>query len=179
MNAAACSWRVKMSWIVDFRMDSTVSRFSSPGIPKIRSTPSFLRAATRRSEALNTSCLPVECQSLPARAGATVGRAVTAVGPVPGPSPCVNHASQSSDSLPFQATEPTFGFKPAAIQTLHAAQISLRRRDILLAGEEQRHIDRDACEDGLTDSSLTQRSSAPLVERSRVMLSSQRLWPAR
>src|ERR1700684_1703548 len=57
MNAAACSWRVKMSSIDDLRMDSTISRFSSPGIPKIRSTPSFSRAATSRSEALNMSCL--------------------------------------------------------------------------------------------------------------------------
>src|ERR1700691_5114278 len=61
MNAAACSWRGKMSSIDDLRMDSTISRFSSPGIPKIPQTPSFSRAATSRSDALNMSCLPVEC----------------------------------------------------------------------------------------------------------------------
>src|ERR1700687_1437358 len=34
----------------DFRRLSTTSRFSSPGTPKIRSTPSFSKAATRRSD---------------------------------------------------------------------------------------------------------------------------------
>src|SRR5882757_3317425 len=58
MNAAACSWRVRTSWIDDLRIDSTISRFSSPGIPKIRSTPSFSRAAISRSEPLNMKCLP-------------------------------------------------------------------------------------------------------------------------
>jgi hypothetical protein len=38
-------------------MDSTTSRFSSPGIPNIRSTPSFSRAAMNRSEALSTTLL--------------------------------------------------------------------------------------------------------------------------
>ena len=50
MKAAACSWRVSTSSIDDVRMDSTTSRFSSPGMPKMRSTPSFSRAATSRSE---------------------------------------------------------------------------------------------------------------------------------
>src|ERR1700722_18472146 len=63
MNAAACSWRVKMSWIEDFRMDSTISRFSSPGIPKIRSTPSFSRAAISRSDPLNMKRLPLRCRT--------------------------------------------------------------------------------------------------------------------
>src|SRR5215213_8069922 len=52
MNAAACSCRVRTSSIDDFRMDSTTSRFSSPGMPKMRSTPSFSSAATRRSDPL-------------------------------------------------------------------------------------------------------------------------------
>src|SRR3954469_16319125 len=52
MKAAACSCRVRTSWIEDFRKDSTTSRFSSPGTPKIRSTPSFSSAATNRSEPL-------------------------------------------------------------------------------------------------------------------------------
>ena len=50
MNAAACSWRVRTSSIEDVRRDSTTSRFSSPGMPKIRSTPSFSSAATSKSE---------------------------------------------------------------------------------------------------------------------------------
>ena len=52
MNAAVCSWRVTTSSIFDVRSDSTTSRFSSPGTPKIRSTPSFSSAATSRSEPL-------------------------------------------------------------------------------------------------------------------------------
>src|SRR5260370_28879095 len=59
MNAAACSWRVKMSAIVDLRIDSTISRFSSPGTPKMRSTPSFSRAAIKRSDPLNMKRLPL------------------------------------------------------------------------------------------------------------------------
>src|SRR5882724_4904976 len=58
MNAAACSWRVRTSWIDDLRIDSTTSRFSSPGIPKIRSTPSFSRAAISTSEPLFTGSSP-------------------------------------------------------------------------------------------------------------------------
>ena len=50
MKAAACSCRVRTSLILEFRSDSTTSRFSSPGTPKMRSTPSFSSAATRRSE---------------------------------------------------------------------------------------------------------------------------------
>src|SRR5258708_29118937 len=52
MKAAACSCRVITSSMVDVRSDSTTSRFSSPGMPKIRSTPSFSSAATSRSEPL-------------------------------------------------------------------------------------------------------------------------------
>ena len=36
----------------ELRKDSTTSRFSSPGTPKMYSTPSFSRAATSRSEPL-------------------------------------------------------------------------------------------------------------------------------
>ena len=50
MKPAACSWRVITSSIFEWRSDSTTSRFSSPGMPKMRSTPSFSRAATRRSD---------------------------------------------------------------------------------------------------------------------------------
>src|SRR6185503_3446278 len=50
MKAADCSWRVRISLIRELRSDSTTSRFSSPGMPKILSTPSFSSAATRRSE---------------------------------------------------------------------------------------------------------------------------------
>ena len=51
MKAAACSCRVRTSSIEDFLRLSTTSRFSSPGTPKMRSTPSFSSAATRRSDA--------------------------------------------------------------------------------------------------------------------------------
>ena len=50
LKEAACSWRVTMSLMLGRRSDSTTSRFSSPGTPKIRSTPSFSKAATSRSE---------------------------------------------------------------------------------------------------------------------------------
>src|SRR5260221_647855 len=50
MKAAACSCRVTISLIRERRNDSTTSRVSSPGTPKICSTPSFSRAATSRSE---------------------------------------------------------------------------------------------------------------------------------
>src|SRR5262249_37905781 len=52
MNAAACSWRVSTNSMPEARNDSSTSRFSSPGMPKMRSTPSFSRALTRRSEPL-------------------------------------------------------------------------------------------------------------------------------
>src|SRR3954471_3324339 len=52
MKAAACSCRVRMSLMFDFRSDSTTSRFSSPGMPKIRSTPSFSSAAISKSDPL-------------------------------------------------------------------------------------------------------------------------------
>jgi hypothetical protein len=58
MNAADCSCRVTTSSILEVRSDSTVSRFSSPGTPKIRSTPSFSSAATNKSEPLAISVLP-------------------------------------------------------------------------------------------------------------------------
>src|SRR5215217_2921287 len=52
MKAAAYSCWVRTSSIEEVRSDSTVSRFSSPGTPKMRSTPSLSSAATRRSEPL-------------------------------------------------------------------------------------------------------------------------------
>src|SRR5688572_9694919 len=52
MKPAACSWRVITSSIFECRIDSTTSRFSSPGMPKMRSTPSFSSAATRMSDPL-------------------------------------------------------------------------------------------------------------------------------
>ena len=55
MNPAACSCRVSTSWIFEPLSDSTTSRFSSPGTPKMRSTPSLSSAATRRSEPLDMS----------------------------------------------------------------------------------------------------------------------------
>src|SRR4029077_10596572 len=68
MNAAACSWRVKINWIEDLQRDSTISRFSSPGIPKIRSKPSFWRAGTSKSEPF-TSVSPAERQVAAQRIG--------------------------------------------------------------------------------------------------------------
>src|SRR5882724_6558729 len=52
MKAAPCSCRVKISLIDELRRLSTTSRFSSPGTPKIRSTPSFSSAATNKSDPL-------------------------------------------------------------------------------------------------------------------------------
>src|SRR5690606_32293026 len=52
MKPAACSWRVRTSWMPDVRSDSSRSRFSSPGMPKTCSTPSAWSAATSRSDAL-------------------------------------------------------------------------------------------------------------------------------
>src|SRR6201998_4575020 len=74
MKAAACSWRVMTSWIDDLRMASTTSRFSSPGIPKIRSTPSFSRAATRRSEPLTVRGWCVSIRNSPTEVGGSRGR---------------------------------------------------------------------------------------------------------
>src|SRR6516162_3378866 len=61
MKAAACSCRVRTSSIFELRSDSTTSRFSSPGTPKIRSTPSFSNAATNRSEPFTMFSLPAFC----------------------------------------------------------------------------------------------------------------------
>src|SRR3954471_3410505 len=55
MKAAPCSWRVRISLIDELRRLSTTSRFSSPGTPKIRSTPSFSSAATNRSDPFGIS----------------------------------------------------------------------------------------------------------------------------
>src|SRR3954463_10342045 len=64
MKAAPCSCRVKISLIDELRRLSTTSRFSSPGTPKIRSTPSFSSAATNKSDPLAISAsLPFEFNS--------------------------------------------------------------------------------------------------------------------
>src|SRR5260370_5009914 len=49
MKAAACSWRVTTSLMVERRSASMTSRFSSHGTPKISRTPSFSSAATNSS----------------------------------------------------------------------------------------------------------------------------------
>src|ERR1700746_2629789 len=49
MKAAACSCRVSTNWTLERRSASRKSRFSSPGTPKIRLTPSFSSAATSSS----------------------------------------------------------------------------------------------------------------------------------
>src|SRR4051794_1887523 len=51
MKAADCSWRVSTSSMDERRSASTTSRFSSPGMPKMRSTPSFSRQRTSSSAA--------------------------------------------------------------------------------------------------------------------------------
>src|SRR3954454_794892 len=57
MKAAPCSCRVRISLIEELRKLSTTSRFSSPGTPKMRSTPSFSSAATNKSEPFGISDL--------------------------------------------------------------------------------------------------------------------------
>src|SRR5258708_22246532 len=57
MKAAPCSCRVRISSIEELRKLSTTSRFSSPGTPKMRSTPSFSSAATSKSEPFGISAL--------------------------------------------------------------------------------------------------------------------------
>src|SRR6476660_3124234 len=65
MKAAPCSCRVRISLIDELRRLSTTSRFSSPGTPKIRSTPSFSSAATNKSDPLAIGpSLPFEFNSL-------------------------------------------------------------------------------------------------------------------
>src|SRR6185369_11607416 len=52
MNPAPCSWRVRISLIFDdLERLSRRSRFSSPGTPKIYSTPSSSRHCINKSEA--------------------------------------------------------------------------------------------------------------------------------
>src|SRR6266481_5650283 len=84
MKPAACSCRASTSLIFERRSDSSTSRFSSPGIAKMDSTPSFSRAATSRSEPFVTlaglaggrpsSLLPV--RQLPVRPNEVTGVAV-------------------------------------------------------------------------------------------------------
>src|SRR3954453_1081058 len=59
MKAAACSWRVIISSIDEFRRLSTTSRFSSPGTPKTRSTPSFSSDWTSKSDPLGIDFPPL------------------------------------------------------------------------------------------------------------------------
>src|SRR5262245_712660 len=73
MNAALCSCRVRTSLIEELRRLSTMSRFSSPGTPKIRSTPSFSSAATIRSDPLGmASSHLLPCNRLSAGHGNSV-----------------------------------------------------------------------------------------------------------
>ena len=58
MKAAACSCRVSTYFIFEVLRASMRSSVSSPGMPKIYSTPSFSRHFTSSSEALMLSCLP-------------------------------------------------------------------------------------------------------------------------
>src|SRR5229473_2807718 len=84
MKPAACSCRVSTSLIFERRSDSRMSRFSSPGMAKMHSTPSFSRAATKRSEPFvtltdlaghrRTRFLPV--RQLPVRPNEVTGIAV-------------------------------------------------------------------------------------------------------
>ena len=47
MNAAPCSWRTVMNWMGESRSASMISRFSSPGMPKMYLTPSLSKHLTR------------------------------------------------------------------------------------------------------------------------------------
>ncbi len=67
MKAAPCSWRVVTKWIVLSRSASMTSMFSSPGIPKMVSTPSFSRHRMKSSAAFIRAGT---------WAGSTVGRRV-------------------------------------------------------------------------------------------------------
>src|SRR5580658_8898414 len=69
MNAAPCSWRVKINLIDELRRLSTTSRFSSPGTPKMRSTPSFSSAATSKSDPFGIAVLPIVPFDQPHRHG--------------------------------------------------------------------------------------------------------------
>src|ERR1700688_780260 len=57
MKPAACSCRVSTSLMLDRRSDSSTSRFSSPGMAKMHSTPSCSSAATSRSEPFGITCV--------------------------------------------------------------------------------------------------------------------------
>ena len=50
-----------------------------------------------------------------------------------------------------EATEPTSGVKSRVDAPLDAAQIRLGRREVVLAREQQRHVDRHAGEDRFLD----------------------------
>ena len=64
-----------------------------------------------------------------------------------------------------EATEPTSGFRPAVDAPLDAAQVRLRGRHILLAREQQRHVDRHAGEDRLLDGRQTFLCAGDLDEQ--------------
>ena len=49
------------------------------------------------------------------------------------------------------ATEPTSGLSPASMRRSMPRMIRLGRREVLLAREQERHVDRDAGEDRLLD----------------------------
>src|SRR5215207_9733833 len=95
INAADCSWRVTTSSMLEVRKDSTVSRFSSPGTPKTRRTPSFSSAATKRSEPLVISLSPLVV--LP-RAGCPASRRTQS----DDPSTIRSAAAGPTDPIPLQ-----------------------------------------------------------------------------
>src|SRR6185437_3043294 len=83
---AACSWRVRIS-LIFFERDrlSRKSRFSSPGTPKMYSTPSSSRHATNRSDALVIALVPRPNRELGPFAQLCEGASVR-----PSPKPALN-----------------------------------------------------------------------------------------
>src|SRR6056297_958540 len=61
MKPAACSCRVRINRIDEVRRDSSRSRFSSPGTPKMYVTPSASSARTNRSDAFTGSLTVLMC----------------------------------------------------------------------------------------------------------------------
>ena len=78
-----------------------------------------------------------------------------------------------------EATEPTSGFEPGGDAPLDAAQIRLGGRDILLAGEQQRHVDRHAREDRLLDGGEALLVPGILMKRLGVPPGRGVPWPRR
>src|SRR5699024_3581178 len=83
MNAAACSWRVRTNSIDDWRTESRKSMFSSPGTPKMRSTPSSSKALPMTSD---PRCVVI-CPTLPRIRGRTHHLAHTEAAPPARPHP--------------------------------------------------------------------------------------------